>query len=702
MKRALYGIMAFVLLLSGCTVEEEIIDEGREGANVAVRFTVDIPEPTAPETRAINENQIDNIYLLVFDESGRFLSRTQASLNGTAFTATLTQSSSKRIVHFIANYDWSGFSDAAALTKDEGEVVGSLKTTALVFWQRSVLTNGISAGVFASQPISLIRNMAKFTLSNTAVGLTNVTFAVFNKASIGSVAPFNDNTNLFDPAAITEPAGVTFTGTDAMGVDPVYGFERKNSTATTNPTYVIIQGTFNGLVNYYKIDLVDASHNVYDIKRNTWFQILVQSVTLAGYATLAQAQSSPASNNIAASVLIQSYPSISDGAFTLSVDRTTISFTTNGQTLNATANYKTVGGVSQNNLLTVTLVQDPVNPVINGGVSYNAATGALTANINNVPANGAANMATIKLAAGNLSRTIQLMLHAPFQFDKISITPSVLVNAVGTAAMLKFTIPPEALYLLPFDTYITSAYLTPTFGNIEVIHEGGLYKYKWKVTVVGEQSISFNTNTATAAETVFIEANLFNRGQVSYTNTGGTYRFSNVVLTPNPVGFGIGQAVTLRFTVPTAGTYTIRTNNLTPVSGSVIGGVYTYTTNTVGEQVVAFTTNKANSAETLTIVSANYTTYPVILRNSLVHLFGTLTYGTSSVNLPINIGTVSITNGGQVIDIIQTSATGVYDAKLTAKIGDVLTFSCTIASKIYTATVPVTDAEMPWSFKLAR
>lgn len=702
MKRVLYSIMTFMLLLSGCTAEEGIIDEGREGANVAVRFTVDMPEPTAPETRAIDENLISNIYLLVFDESGRFLSRTQASLNGTAFTATLTQSSSKRIVHFIANYDWSSFSDAAALTKDEGEIVGSLKTSSLVFWQRSVLSNGISASVFTSQPISLIRNMAKFTLTNTAVGLTNVTFAVFNKASIGSVAPFNDNTNLFDPAAITEPAGVTFTGTDAMGVAPVYGFERKNSTVTTNPTYVIIQGTYNGSVNYYKIDLVDALHNVYDIKRNTWFQILVQSVTLAGYTTLAQAQSSPASNNIAASVLIQSYPSISDGAYTLSVDRTTISFTTNGQTLNATANYKTVAGISQNNLLTVTLVQDPINPVINGGVSYNTATGALTGSINNVPANGAANMATIKLEAGNLSRTIKLMLHSPFQFSNISITPSVLTNAVGTAAMLKFTIPQEAFYLLPFNTYITSAYLTPAFGNIEVVHENGLYKYKWKVTAVGEQSISFNTNTATAAETVFIETDLFARGQVAYTNTGGTYRFSNVVLTPNPVSFGIGQAVTLRFTVPTTGTYSIRTNNLTPVSGSVVGGVYTYTASMVGEQVVTFTTNKANSAETLTITGTNYTPYPIILRNALVHLSGTLTYGTSSTNQPINIGTVSITSGGQVIDIIQTSATGGYDAKLTAKIGDVLTFSCTVSSNTYTATVTVTGAEMPLSFKLAR
>lgn len=704
MKRILYNIFVLGLLLGGCTTEKWDDDNRTEGVDVAVQFTVDIPEPVQVKTRStqqnvINENQINDLYLLVFDESGRFLTRKQATLSGTTFTATLSQTRNKRIVHFIANYDWSNFSDQASLTKDEGEVIASMQTNTLVFWQRMELSSGISANVFASQPVSLIRNMAKFTLENTASTLSNVKFAVYNKPSMGSVAPFNTNTRTFD-RVVTVPPGTTFTDLDAMDTAPSYAFERKNSTVMATPTYVIIQGTYNGSTSYYKIDIVDTSHNMYDIMRNTWFKIKVESVTMAGYSTLAETQSSPASNNIAASVLLQSYPTISDGSYVLSVDKTIISFTSNGQTLNAKATYQTVAGVSQNSTIVVTLVQDPLYPVINGNVSYNVTTGALTAAINDVPAGGAARFATIKIEAGYLSRTIRLLLHAPFNFSNISVTPAVLNNTLSYPATLKFTIPAEAQYLLPMYCYITTAYLTPDFGNIEVIHEDGVYKYKWKVNAVGEQTINFKTNTANAAETIFLEADLFHRGQVIYTNSGGGYRFSNVVITPNPVDFGTGKPVSLRFTVPTAGTFRIYTNNLTPVSGSVSGGYYSYTATSGGEQIVAFTTNKQNCAESIKITGTNYTDYVVSLRNQLVTLSGTLTFGNASTTLPINAGIVNILIGGKVEGIVLTTSTGGYSASIEAKIGDVLTYSYNSGTKIYTTTVNVTGAAMTVSKKL--
>lgn len=57
----------------------------------------------------------------------------------------------------------------------------------------------------------------------------------------------------------------------------------------------------------------------------------------------------------------------------------------------------------------------------------------------------------IKVQVGYLSRTIQLRLHAPFQFSDISLNPNPLAAAVGTAATLNFTIPAEAAYLLPIN-----------------------------------------------------------------------------------------------------------------------------------------------------------------------------------------------------------------------------------------------------------
>lgn len=701
MKHLLYLL---VLLLGSCTNEDFKDDTpiaGNEGDAVTVQFKVDIPEAQPLNTRAIDENLISDLRLLVFDENGRFISRHQATMSGTNFSVTLPQSSNRRIIHFIANYDWTGFNDAASLTKDEGEIVAPLQATGLLFWQRVVLSAGINTNSFTAQPISLIRNMAKFSLENRAtLTLTNATFALYNTASAGSAAPFNTTNRAFE-SVITEPVGVTFTGTTPFGVSDIYTFERKNSTVTTNPTYVIVKGTYAGVTNYYKIDIIDANKNMYDIQRNVWFKIIIQAVTLPGYTTLAAAQSSPASNNISASVLLQSYPTISDGAFVLSVDKTVVSFTQNGQTLNANVNYKTVAGGSLNSSIVVTLVQDANFPVVNGTVSYNVATGSLTANINNVPSGGVAYFATIKLEAGNLSRTIRLMLHSPFTFTNISMTPSVVGNVLESPATLKFTVPAEADYLLPFNCYITSAYLTPNFGNIEVIYENGVYKYKWKVTAVGEQTINFKTNTNNAAETVMIDADLFQRGQITYSNTNAVNRFSNVVLTPNPVNFGAGNAVKLRFTVPTAGTYKIYTSNLNPVSGSVVAGVYTYTTAVAGEQIVNFTTNKQNVSETIRLTGVNYLDYTVPLKNQLVNLSGTLTYGTASTSSVINGGTITASVGSKVVGIFATTSTGTYQASVAVNIGDVLTYQFTAGNgRSYSINTTVTSALMTITKKL--
>lgn len=694
----LFYILAF--LFCSCTNEDFESDTVNDGEEVTLKFKVEIPEVKPVNTRAIDENLIADLRLLVFDENGRFISRHQATLSGTNFVVTLPQSSNRRIIHFIANYDWNGFNDATSVKKDEGEIIAPLQSAGLIFWQRMELTSGISTNSFTTQPISLVRNMAKFSLENRAsLTLTNVTFAVFNMASAGSVAPFNTVNRTFSPV-VTEPAGVTFTSASTFGTNDIYTFERKNSTVTTDPTYVIIKGTYVGVTSYYKIDIIDSNKNLYDIQRNVWFKIIIQGVTLPGYSTLAAAQSSPASNNISASVLLQSYPTISDGAFVLSVNKTVVSFTSNGQTLNANASYKTVGGVSLNSSIVVTLVQDANFPVVNGAVSYNAATGNLTANINNVPSNGVAYFATIKLEAGNLSRTIRLLLHAPFTFTNISMTPSTVGNVLESPATLKFTIPAEASYLLPFNCFITSAYLTPSFGNIEVIYEDGLYKYKWKVTAVGEQTINFKTNTNNASETVFMEADLFQSGQVTYSNTNSVYRFSNVVITPNPVNFGAGNVVQLKFTVPTAGTYKIYTSNLNPVSGSVMGGIYTYTTAVAGAQVINFTTNKQNVAETIRLTGVNYLEYAIPLKNQLVKISGTLTYGNASNSSVINSGTITASVGTKVVGVFRTSSTGTYQASIEVNMGSVLTFQYTTGGKTYSTTTSITSALMTITKKL--
>lgn len=684
-------LVLLLLVMSSCVKSDLDNVASIQDEQVTLEFRVDIPSIQSEATKAINENRIYDLQLLVFDENDRFVSRHKATVSGPGYTVTLPQSGYKRTIHFIGNYNWSEFDDAASIAKDEGEIVAPLQSTDLIFWQRIVLESGISKNVF-TQPIFLLRNMAKFTLTNHPdSGLASVRFALFNIASAGSIAPFNTENSTFE-SVITEPVGVDFTNSTPLGAGSIYVFERKNSTVIHEPTYVIVRGLYYDISYYYKIDIVDEEKNLYDIKRNVLFDIIIQSVTKPGYSTIEEAQSSPASNNISASILLQSYPTISDGTHVLSVDKTIASFTSDKQMLNANAIYKTIDGAIKNNSIEVTLKQDINLPVVDGDVLYDPITGNITAKIHDVPANGVAHTAVINVVAGNLSRTIRLKLHSPFEFENINMTPSVVDNVQNFPTSLEFSIPNEAEYMLPFNVYITSKYLTPEFGNVEVVYEDGQYKYKWKVTSIGVQTINFLTNTEQASEMIFIESRLFERGQTAYLNRGGINSFSNVKISPNPIDFGVAKPLTLRFTVPTAGIYEIHTSNLDPLIGSVVGGVYTYNAAVAGEQVIDFVTNKQNSNEIIELKATSYNPHIVRLKNQLVNISGKLSY--NNWYRAIRSGVITTSVGAEVVGIYTTNNKGDYSASLEVNMGDELMFSYTRNYRTYVGSRTVTSPDM--------
>lgn len=50
-------------------------------------------------------------------------------------------SGSTRIVHFIANYDWSAFDERGSLGKDERTLVPDLESDTWVLWDRKTVDN---------------------------------------------------------------------------------------------------------------------------------------------------------------------------------------------------------------------------------------------------------------------------------------------------------------------------------------------------------------------------------------------------------------------------------------------------------------------------------------------------------------------------------------------------------------------------------
>ncbi len=693
--------LIFLLLLSACVDFDGNSTSQDKAQSVDIIFGVDTPQMSSITTRSVDEDYIETLYLLLFDENNQFLSRHEASLiEQGSYRVTLDQSDQSRVIHFVANYSWDEFDDAEQQGGGEAEVMTSLVSDNLTFWQRSELPSGISSGSL-SGGVSLVRNQAKFTLDDQSEStLSDIQFALYNVASSGTVAPFNTSTSEFE-MVVTEPAGVSFTESTTFTSSPIYSFERDMSLAGISHSYIIVEGNYQGEVCYYKVDIVSSSGEEYDILRNYCYNIIVGRVDKRGYLTLVEAQNSPASNNIEASVELQSYPLISDGSYILSVDNTQVSFTSNGERLNILVSYQSVDGELRNDLVEVTLIQDESSPVVVGNISFDPDSGAISGEIDDVPSDGAIYRAQIKITAGNLSRTVTLLLHASFKFESIELSSSVVSNQALSPVTLYFTIPDDAEYLLPFDCYITTSHLSPQ-QSLDMVGSSGGYQYLWGVSSVGVQSIDWFTNRSDAAETIYIDALLFESGWVSYTNEAEIYSFSNVSISPSRIPFNQGESVTLRFTTPTAGLFYIATSKLTPVDGTSSRGVYSYYTDQAGEQVVEFTTADRNVYETITLSADRYNDYSLELKNELVNLSGTVSYGNRNSN-PLRNSTLYLLIDSQVVAILTTDSSGGYQASIEAEMGDILTFEYYLNTNYtYSDSVVITSSTMEVDPDLSR
>ena len=425
MSKIIKTISLFCLIIiAGCSQDVMTIPEQQmqEGEEIAVSFNTLIPEFKTVVTRA--NGGVNDMYLLVFDENGNYIARRQATLNnqtdaGGTFTAQLPSSSSNRIVHFISNYDWTGFNDIAGL--NEATVVALLSTSNSAFWSRVELDNGISTTSFSGLTVSLLRNQAKISVVNEADELTFNGFTIHNKPSKGSVAQYSSTTG-FEEGVITEPLDMTLIPAQSSDIstDEKYLFERKNAYAT-DITTVIVRGNYNGQQYYYKIDLIDLEKNRYDIERNYHYIVKIKTVTRAGYTSFNDALEGASHNNTALDPIIEKYPIISDGISKLEVEKTLVILTKPNQQFSVWAKYfPEISNESFDNTGVSVTLQSGNTSIVEGSLNFNPTTGNITATglsqIPEEPGN-----ARIVVSKGDLARTIRVVLRTPFSFSPVTI-----------------------------------------------------------------------------------------------------------------------------------------------------------------------------------------------------------------------------------------------------------------------------------------
>lgn len=221
----LYIFPVLWILLFSCQREEIGFDVEDASTEKTFSFIVNIPDAKdLAQTRAWEEGEaevLENMWVLIFDNAGSFLSRHEAIKVGTAqYTVTLpvTQSNivgegRKRILHFIANKDWTGFSDVEnILVREESliptmsvDVISNGQTPKTAYWKRVVLSDGITSGTLLGEGINnvitLVRNTAKISVVNNTTGsiryIKEVSWILGGQYKKGYIAGFDRNTAKF-------------------------------------------------------------------------------------------------------------------------------------------------------------------------------------------------------------------------------------------------------------------------------------------------------------------------------------------------------------------------------------------------------------------------------------------------------------------------------------------------------------------------
>lgn len=484
------------------TMPHEVPTDG----STLLNFSVQVPD-MQQATRSMASQAITKLDLVVFDEQGYFVEVAHAkvsnseSWNDTAtpanpateqkYSVELLQSAAPRIIHFIANSPVDSYSYGS-----ERELINALETSgsADAYWQRKELSSILGDVVSedgkvtasanselakALNKIPLVRNFAKVTFTNQTEGnaskgnFTYVAIAVYNAPQRGKVAPYNTNAGMWaDYTAV--PSYTTLTTAKYYGYEATnlggettdfannefgtvqymyeYNMDGKNITAGTKYPFVIIEGKYlNKNTSYYKVDLVDADGNYYNILRNFNYNVVINSVSGDGYPTAAAAAA--ASNNISASIDTRNLLNISDGVSRLYVEYTSKYITTEDP---VTLKYKYVPDINNptvTNNAVVKLSGFDGGDVINGYTNANDTVdsdGWSTITVTPKTITGTKDQ-EVTLSASTLSRTVTFYSVSAYQLG--IDCPAAVAASVGTSMTATLTIPenlPEAIFPLEF------------------------------------------------------------------------------------------------------------------------------------------------------------------------------------------------------------------------------------------------------------
>lgn len=532
-----------ILQIGACSPTVEIDVSGQESAKdeVMAELYVGLSELV---TRSSGSESVSDLRVLVFDENHKFLYSRTAIIEGMSsdeldnsahlpdgkkegieqkYKIRLQLLSSEKIrhLHFIANYDWTGFKqDYFLLGKSAGEIIPQLisRDGKTVYWQHLELAN-ISSQTLKGKVIKLLRNTAMISLQKSKdrslADFEIMGFKVYDSYSDGTVAPYifneNDLSYLFpsDPRMPTIAHDYSVIKSTRMFSpnESAVLYERPNRDKKDGSVlFLIVKAKYAGTDSFYKLDLVKTAENgtahLLDVLRNHWYIFTINEVNAKGYFSEEEAAQNPASNNIFASVELEKYGSISDGKNSLEVSPIASVMVQPGM-FNCQVKFAQLENVKvypewkeDDNYISMPI--------------YNRQSGIITVGIKNIPDDrilGYKMNVVAKAANGNyLSRQVRLTVRKPYTMYGKSINTIVynkekfaFHSKMKLTLIMPTTIPWDSY---PFKIYIKTDKFTPVASEnpLLIVMRNGTFYYEYTVTRDmllshnGELSILFDNN----------------------------------------------------------------------------------------------------------------------------------------------------------------------------------------------------------------
>lgn len=585
-KRHIYLLLMLLatLLPTSCTDNNEML-AGTDDGKVHWTLRATLPGAENSATRAFGDTNytFNDLYVAVFvpvdgvyylDEFVQAENITQVEgQQEWQFEVTLNKTTDGRRLHLIANYPGltMGFGE-------EGQLVGRLMANGAnpdIYWgcfelsKVDAMTNLSPADQAKLKKIPLVRNYVKIELKDNRSDKTNFTltgYALYNVPTKGTVAPYNPSSatqkfanfvrtvdgqivcqtyhNLLDEQKYegNEPYDDgTLLSKEINWVapgTPSYIYERSNR-KSSNPTCMLIKGTYGGKETYYKLDFVyeEKGTNIYyNLLRNFIYTMNINEVNGPGYNSPQEALKQPASNNIGGDVVAKDYTNISNGTGRLFVSKTYMLFTTNEP---ADLYFKYQPDINDaepsNGLVTVNA---PAGQVLQSATvaSSDETSGEhngwrkITLTPNDL--DGIAHGQTIVFSAGGLQRSVDLVLREPYNLA-VAVNPKMVVKGAKKPLTVNITLPSGiAPALFPLKLFISSKDNTiyPDYGtNMPAEAQNGKYGFIKEISLDDYQNstdktfvCNFLTNCEESATIVYVDNEYFATGKDNFGNPGMT------------------------------------------------------------------------------------------------------------------------------------------------------------------------------------